>query len=81
MEVEDFLSVREKVSFFPQWLIFMFLSRSSVLFGYTDEGIRRGGIYLENITRPLNRTIAHFHVTPTEIGIKHICVQTHNSET
>ncbi|XP_061173643.1 uncharacterized protein LOC133182814 [Saccostrea echinata] len=54
------------------------LYESSFLFGHLDKGISPRGIDIDNITSPLNQTIAQFHLIPSESGTKHVCVQTRN---
>nr|XP_022330163.1 uncharacterized protein LOC111128690 [Crassostrea virginica] len=56
------------------------VNKSSLLFGHLDNGIEPGQITLENITSPVNQTIAYFHVTPTGNGTKIACVQTRDSK-
>eukprot|EP00105_Crassostrea_gigas_P024738 XP_011445097.2 PREDICTED: uncharacterized protein LOC105340624 [Crassostrea gigas] len=52
------------------------LNQSSVLFGHLDKGVIPETITLENITSPLNQTIAQFHMTSISSGNKHVCFQT-----
>ncbi|XP_062609485.1 mucin-2-like, partial [Saccostrea cucullata] len=57
------------------------VNKSSLLFGHLDKGVEPKQINLIDFTKPVNQSIAQFHVIPSQTGTKLVCVQTKNSMT